>query len=67
MQRRILCYRDNKLVWTVDCILSNERFEDWEGIGVETIKYRYTLILESKTKTRHYVNRDGILEYEENK
>lgn len=41
----------------VNCI------EQLDGIGWETTKYRYTIILESQETTRPYKNNNGIKEY----
>lgn len=38
--RKILCYRNNKVVWTVECWLSPEKFENQlrEGVLMFTSK-----------------------------
>ena len=41
--------------------------EQLDGIGWETTRYRYTIILESKDITRKYKNKHGIKEYLESK
>lgn len=41
--------------------------EQLDGIGWETTRYRYTIILESKDITRKYKNKHGIKEYLETK
>ncbi len=38
-------------------------YEQLNGDGLETIKYRYNIILESKEKSRRYKNKNGIKEY----
>ena len=41
----------------IDC------YENIAGDGIETIKYRYTITLESQEKSRRYKNKYGIKEY----
>lgn len=43
----------------IDC------YETLDGNGIETIKYRYIIILESKEKNRKYKNNNGIREYKD--
>lgn len=41
-----------------------ECMENLIGNGIETIKYRYTITLESQEVTRRYTKKNGIKEYE---
>lgn len=41
-----------------------ECMENLLGNGIETIKYRYTITLESQEATRRYTKKNGIKEYE---
>ena len=38
-------------------------YEQVNGDGLKTIKYRYNIILERKEKSRRYKNKNGIKEY----